>query len=494
MTFWLGTEAYRRQKNWLWGLTGLIYGLGFYTYLAFRFTPLLLLLLACYLVLTGRRRLWPGILWFIAGVFTSLLPFAYLIWQEPDLFFGRSGQVSILNPDVNEGSILLTLGRNILAAAGMFLWRGDYILRHNPSGRPVFDPMLAIPFLIGLVWCVKNWRLPTAAALLIWLAVMLGPTILAEDTPHFLRAAGVLPAAIMLPAVGLATLWEWTRLPERVGGLIVAAVVAGSLFRTVSDYRSYANDPELAYTFEAAATDLAEEIGSEPEESDVYLDSRLWTSWPSLEFLLAGMKQINLYDLGSGLPDTVQKPSAIFAWPYDSLDLVPQVIEPPALVVISDGAATKGDAEDAAYVLYVRYGIDAIPAIAREHEAIFDDQIYLRAANISQKDSKTLELDIYWEADGVVADELIVFTHVYGPEGIVGQVDRPLAGNRWHGAWWQPGIIIRETHIITLSEPFDEDRHEVGIGLYRSDSGERLPASDASNGIGAGTLWMLKNE
>ncbi len=35
--------------------------------------------------------------------------------------------------------------------------------------------------------------------------VMLVPTILAEDCPHFLRAVGVLPVAAVYPALGL----EW---------------------------------------------------------------------------------------------------------------------------------------------------------------------------------------------------------------------------------------------------------------------------------------------
>ena len=37
LMFWLATEAYQRQKIWLWLLAGFVYGLGFYTYLAIRF-------------------------------------------------------------------------------------------------------------------------------------------------------------------------------------------------------------------------------------------------------------------------------------------------------------------------------------------------------------------------------------------------------------------------------------------------------------------------
>ena len=61
-------SAYRRRKAGLWLLSGLLYGLTFYTYLAARITPVLLVALAVFLILTGRgRNLWPGTAWFILG-------------------------------------------------------------------------------------------------------------------------------------------------------------------------------------------------------------------------------------------------------------------------------------------------------------------------------------------------------------------------------------------------------------------------------------------
>ena len=153
LTFWLATEAYRRKKGWLWGMAGFVYGVGFYTYLAFQFTPLLLLLVVLYLVLTGRgRRLWPEALWFLAGTLLALLPMIVLVAQQPDLLFGRSGQVSILNPDVYEDRHSQDIGRQHLGRTGYVRVAWRFNLRHNPAGRPVFDPLLIVPFLIGLAY------------------------------------------------------------------------------------------------------------------------------------------------------------------------------------------------------------------------------------------------------------------------------------------------------------------------------------------------------
>jgi len=492
LTFWLATEAYRRQKAWLWGVAGMVYGLGFYTYLAFRFTPALLLLVVLYLLLLGRRdRLWPGVLWFAAASLIVILPMVFLILNQPDLFFGRSGQVSILHPDVYEDSVVKTLFNNIFASLGMFLWRGDSILRHNPAGRPVFDPLIVIPFLMGFLYCLRNWHKPPAMIVLLWLFVMLGPTILAADAPHFLRASAALPAAVLVPAIGLAMIWQWLKIPSWAGTFVVACLLSGSLLWTVRDYRAYSTDPQVAFAFESAATELAGRLNSEGAETDVYLDDRLWTSWPSLSFLVTDDERIVKYLSVEDLPEKVMEPSAIYAWPYDSLDFIPEILEPSLLLTVKDGPLTRGDLEDKAYPLYVRYGIESPLVVDPGSLASFADQVFLRMVDVVQLDPETLQVDIYWEAEEIMDDDLVAFVHVAGPQGLIGQDDTPLANGRWPGAWWQPGIILEESRTINLSEPFDSRQHDIDLGLYRASSGERLQVIDFATGQDLGTAWTI---
>jgi 4-amino-4-deoxy-L-arabinose transferase-like glycosyltransferase len=492
LTFWLATEAYRRQKSWLWAIAGLVYGLGFYTYLAFRFTPVLLFLILLYLLWSGRRdRLWPGLLWFAAAALIMILPMIVLIFNQPDLFFGRSGQVSILHPDVYKDSVLKTLANNIWASLGMFLWRGDSILRHNPAGRPVFDLLLAVPFVIGFLYCLRNWRKPQAMSVLLWLFVMLGPTVLAADAPHFLRASAILPAAVLLPAIGLTWIWQWPRIPSWAGALLVVCLLTGSLIWTIKDYRAYSADPQVAFAFEAAATELAGELQPEEPETDLYLDDRLWTSWPSLSFLVTDEERIMKYLSEEDLPDRLQEPAAIYAWPYNALDFIPERLQPPLLLTEKDGPLTRGDLEEQAYPLYIRYGIESALAINQEPLASFDDQVYLRLANVVQLNPEALQVDIYWEAEDHVDDDLVVFVHVTGPQGLIGQDDAPLANGRWQGAWWRADMIVEESHIIQLNEPFDGSSQKITLGLYRAGSGERLPVTDMANGQEIGTTWTI---
>ena len=293
LAFWLGTRAWRERRSTLWLAAGVVYGLSFYTYLAVRFTPLVLVLFAAYLVATGRRaRLWDGgrVLWFAVGVAAVVAPLALTLAADPSLIFGRAGQVSILSPEINGGNLPGALLGNVGRALGMYIWRGDTILRHNalldysgtPAGRPVFDWLMIGPFLAGLGWCLWRWRRPAAAFLLIWQLVMLGPTILAEDAPHFLRAAGVLAGAVFLPAIGLGLLWDWSRLSVGLRRGIALLLLGGSALLAARDYATYAQQPDVAFLWEAAASGLAQSAAADAEAGlDVYLDTRFSDGWPS---------------------------------------------------------------------------------------------------------------------------------------------------------------------------------------------------------------------
>ena len=200
LMYWLATEAYHRQKSWLWLAAGFVYGLGFYTYLAIRFTPLLLGLIILYLIWQqGWRAIWKPLLWFGLGTAVAVLPLLIFYGQNPDTILGRTGQVSIFSETINNGDLIGTFLGHLGSSLGMFFWQGDTILRHNPAGRAVFDWLMIVPFFVGLIWCLRHWRKPSAAITLLWVFVMLWVTILAEDAPHFLRAVGILPAALFFP-------------------------------------------------------------------------------------------------------------------------------------------------------------------------------------------------------------------------------------------------------------------------------------------------------
>ena len=498
LTFWLGTLAFRRQKTWLWLLAGLIYGLSFYTYLAVRFTPVLLLLLLLFLLWRGGgKRLWPGVGWFMLGTAVSLLPFAFLFLQDPGLILGRTGQVSILNPDINGGNFLGTLLRQIWLALGMFLWRGDTILRHNPAGRPVFDWLMALPFLLGLGWCGLNWKRPSAMALLMWVGIMLWPTILAEDAPHFLRSVGMLPAVLMLPAIGLAWLWEWGRLSHWLRQGLVVALVAGSLLLTIQDYVNYSRQPDVAYLFETAVTNLAYSINDENEEAAVFVDEeRFWHKYPTLRFLVPE-ERVTLYRPENGLSVDPTAPVSIYTWPFTNQDFVAPAMRPPALVSVETGRLTRGDLETEAYPLYLKYTIQPAPSLPKM--AAFGEQIGLYQVDIEETGDGRLLVDLVWgielQQDDVTAiphpsSFPTVFVHVVGTDGIIAQDDAPPAQGLWSPDWWQPGLLLRDKHEIVVPETALSDGYQLHIGWYDAATQTRFPVIDQDGNLfGDAYIW-----
>ena len=353
---------------------------------------------------------------------------------------------------------------------------------------------MAIPFLIGLVWSIRQWRKPAAATLLIWAVLMLGPTILAADAPHFLRAAGVLPLIIFVPAIGLERIWLWPRLPGMVGPLLIGGVILGSLLLTVRDYSAYGRNPEVAYAFESAAAGLAQQLNDEAPGTAVYLDEHFWSSLPSISFLVAKPETVSRFLTANDLPGKIGVPAAVYAWPYDALDFVPERIDRAALITVTSGGLARTDLDESAYLLYVRYGLEELSGIKNEPLATFADLLSLQQANVAELDDGRLQVDVYWQAEMALDEELVVFVHVSGPEGLVGQDDNPPAEGRWQKEWWRAGQIVRDRHTIKLNEPYNPDKHEILVGIYSASTGVRLPVTSATPGEPSSNYWTIGRE
>jgi 4-amino-4-deoxy-L-arabinose transferase-like glycosyltransferase len=501
LVFWIGTLAYRRSRDgraaaWLWLLSGFVYGLSYYTYLAVRFTPVILVLLAAYLVLTRRQRaLWPGAALFVAGAAVALAPLILLSLAQPDLMFGRLGQVSILNPDINGGDLPGTLWRQLWRTLGLFFVAGDDIIRHNPPGRPMFDLFMAVPFVAGLAWAAVNWRKTTAVTLLLWVGVMLAPTILAEDAPHFLRAVGILPGALVFPAIGLARLWSWRRLPGALAPALVIGLLLASTAMSLNDYfRVYARQPETGYWFEAAASDLANDVNDQAPEIAVYLDRRFWEGWPSVPYLIGRERPLTLYRPGELAPDQVRPPAVIYAWPYERLEETVRSLAAPALVSAQAGSLAQGDLEPAPYPLYVRYeSRDAAGQTKAPDEsglANFDNFIQLRGAEISPLADGRLKVDLYWSLVSEGMDrQVVAFVHVRGPEGLIGQSDSVPGDGYWPVQWWRTGLIIADSRVLALDVPYEREKHQILIGLYDAITRDNLFVLN-QDGVPASEAWL----
>lgn len=495
-----GGHAERSEASRWLILGGALYGLSFYTYLAVRFTPLALALFAAYLIWRRNFHL-RAFVWFIAAALVVVAPLATYALRYPDVVFARAGDVLITNPEINKGDLWGTLGRHTLATLGMFTFQGDRIWRHNLAGRPVFDPLLAVAFAAGVGLCLARFRRDPAAALaLSWTAVMLLPTLLAEDAPHFLRSVGVLPVVAVFPALGLDAAWTWASRagPRWLGPAFVALVLATGLGLTMRDYfGEYTLNPVTSYYFQSAAANLAVEVNRTtgvgwdgrqvraPGQAAAggqraVLARRFWDTFPSVRYLVPPSANVILADSPAQAP--AEAPLRLFLWPYEPVRDYLAALPDGVRISAQWGPLARGDLEEEPYSLYVVYsaaaGRPTGSALAR-----FERGISLLSAQVNrmQLDSgqPALWLELSWSAAQPVGADYTVFVHLEENGQIVAQDDGPPGDGALPTSWWRPGDIIDDVHLVSLETPDSGGR--IIIGLYDPATLQRLAVLDESD-------------
>ena len=506
LCLWQGAVAFRTRRRRHWVAAGALYGLLFYTYLVARVTPLALaaaLLLSLAGALwrqAGRKMLdfpWRGL---GVAALTALIVAAplgiYLLSHTGELA-GRGEQVSILNPAINHGDPMGLALRQTVATLGMFNLRGDFIPRHNVPLRPVFDPLLGLAFLGGVALALIGWRRGPNAFILAWTATMLLPTILAEDAPHFLRGAGILPVVFLFPALGLDRAWTWLSARGwRYAGVGLALVVLMvGLGWTWHDYfDNHVHSDAVYYEFETGATQLAAELNrflgvgwdgqawaaSAGERRDGYrgyIDSRLWDNWPNVRYLVAPGSVRVLRSERALTGDSI----ILALWPFEDHREILAQLPIGRLIQGQPGAYERGDLEATPRLLY--YTVRATPDVPTANVEADFGVVGLRRAEW-QRDGDTIRVRLVWDARGPLSPDLAAFVHVVGPQGVVGQADAPPGGQYYPAAIWRDGDHVAEERNINL--PADAPPNPtIEVGLYNTRTLARLPTHQGAETVTA---------
>ncbi|PIR70513.1 MAG: hypothetical protein COU46_01075 [Candidatus Niyogibacteria bacterium CG10_big_fil_rev_8_21_14_0_10_42_19] len=212
---------------------GILFGLGFHSYIAYRVVPVLLIF--PFLMIWKIRKSFtfgkPGCLWcvftlFIFFVFITVLPLWLYYIDNPADFFGRTSQISIFSSE----NPLKILGSNLLKTLGMFWFSGDYNWRHNFAGAPQLFWPIGLLFALGIIVSVINifsakggsasggkklstrfLEVATSPEKFLgaWFFIGLFPVIFsAEGIPHALRAIIIIPPVMIISAIGFIFLAE----------------------------------------------------------------------------------------------------------------------------------------------------------------------------------------------------------------------------------------------------------------------------------------------
>ncbi len=484
-----------RRDNWGWVLAGgLLCGLTGYTYLAARVFPLPLGLTFFALLLADagqRRRRLAQLALFGAAAALSFAPLGLYFLRHPAAFSARIGQV---DPGGDWAAAL----DGLAAAFKMLFWRGDPYIRFNLPGRPLFGPLVALFFLLGLA--VTLWRLlrPATALtrarellLLAWVPIMLLPTALAvgEITPSNLRAVGLIPLVFVLPARGGLCVGYWilgivqrsarrTQYPiSNIHSslvLLTLILLCGPALVTARAYfHDYAPRTDL---YEASDGDLAD-IAAYLNQAQFPISHTLYVGsihyrHPTLAALAQDYPRIK-WLVGASTVVYPAQGAALYVFPRSArpdADWLDRYL--PGAEAISAPAAPDGEPAFAGYRL-------ASPPVLAPAEPVADfsgvvrllDYRVARAVSGDEAD-----VTLTWQILAPPPDPgLTPFFHL-----------EDLWGSRWGqaepfhyaAADWTPGEIVVDRVHVPVGPGAPPGDYRLQVGLYAQNSGQRLAVVD----------------
>ena len=308
LTFYFLLKTYQaegqRKKYFNAFLTGAVFSLGFYTYIAYRILAPIIVVLILWPwfavgIKEGVRRYWKQFLLFALASVAFFYPLFSYFRSHPGSFVGRSGQVSVFNPELNGGDLIGTiLEVTRLSILGYFT-EGDLNWRHNISGFPFLSPLyspffavaLAAVTVLGVLYFFSPRRRQgwwKYAALAAWFWGLLLPVITtAEGIPHGLRSIGTIPAVFIISAIGLYKFGEYVwRLHSKfcnvgtfrnwlVGTAFKLTVFCFLLALVLQSYFAYFvyayNSPENFYSFRSDLSPVSAYLKARCGKLNTYL-------------------------------------------------------------------------------------------------------------------------------------------------------------------------------------------------------------------------------
>lgn len=294
-SFYFLLKGFRTKKYLPFVLSGLIFGLGFHTYIAFRIAPAIVLALLFFMLITQKRfimNFWKQVLIFGVGVMITLSPMIWEFKTHPEYLESRSASVSIFAPEMNEGKLVQTFLRSFGMSLAKYNFWGDQNWRHNYPPYPILDPIIGIAFLTGFIYVifkafhllylrfrqdVHDEKLYMYFLLLAWFACMLAPEFLtAEGLPHALRAIGTIPVVMIFATIPF--LWLLGKIESQsysvrivLLSLIAAAFVFIGVFNTVKYFVFFKNNPMQHVSFSTNLKDLAYQMRTYPDYVEKYV-------------------------------------------------------------------------------------------------------------------------------------------------------------------------------------------------------------------------------
>jgi 4-amino-4-deoxy-L-arabinose transferase-like glycosyltransferase len=497
LSAWLLFEAFhRRQRRWF-VLAGIALGVSLYTYPAARTLPIVyVLLFTFYSLLT--RKLNRLLLITLVTALIVVVPLAYTIATLPEADV-RLQQLGGPVQEALNGNFEPVV-RYTLATLGMFNVAGDPIARYNLPGRPVFDVITGILFLLGLLIALRKWREPRNLFALIWIPIGLLPSMLSDSAPSFLRASASLPVAFLFPALAM----DWLvahaahRRSQLIGYALIIGLIAFTGVLTVRDY--FYVWPARSDVREVYRSDLAEAatwIETQPSDQPIVvaatnprdLDPFLF------DFQLQGEHEVKWIDRAFAVVYPSQ-PAKLISPAYSPIDpqLRDRFLGQPSFVSKFDDGSIAFEVYDLAPQTPSPANVNATTDQAGPLTAPIDMNQTLEFlgydAPASTRPGEVVPLTLYWRVKQDVGAQqlpLSLFVHLLDEQGEFAAGRDLLA---FPTAGWRNGDVWVQQNDVPLLADLKEGQYRLEIGVYSQADGSRWRVVDAQ-GNEAGDRLLL---
>lgn len=459
---------------------GFFLGLGIYTYAAARLFPLLFVLFVLFWAWrdwSGLRQNLVNLVGMTAVSLLTALPLLWFFWQYPYFFIFRIAFVANKGRGTVADQPLLTWLLNVGRVVRSLYWQGETHLRHNLPGRPYLDPIQALFFTLGLGQTLRQKLNPRTVFLLLWLLVMLLPTILSGDAPHFGRMTGAAGVISILAAIGIVWLFsvvsgQWSVSSEQLTAhrlliTVYCLLLVTSLGFTLRDYFGrYANHPQLATDFYLPDWQLGQFADAQGMETTLYL-SPTQEELATIYFALADPDRMRNYSgsegaIPAGIPG---RPATYLLRPTET-----------AVLQTLQSTFPKGSLAETPNDSFIAFTVPAQAArmpLAETAALSWEGQIELVGWS-TEVEAGQLHVWLAWRAVQTLPLDYTAFVHLLGADGqILTQLDRPPAG--YPTSDWRPGEIVLDRFVLPLPDgTLPTEGTILQTGFYHLPSQDRL--------------------
>jgi len=283
-------------KRWTFIMAGILFGMGLYTYQAYKIFPALLVLFGIYEFWTNRESMkknWKNLAMFSLMFFLTVSPIAFQAIATKAIGW-RESNYNIFS-QIREAHSLKPMIEMVEKTAWMYNRTGDSNERHNVPNHRMLDNFTGVLFVMGLFFSLFHVRQRKYFFAVIGFLVMLLPCLLSQDPAHANRLMGSTPFLAFLASFPLVVVWGKIR--EKWGSVgeffLILALLQPAFLMGLENYKTYFEDFAACNSlystgvfagYSVPETRVGEMILKDGDKEDYYVDPRFY-DFPTLNFL-----------------------------------------------------------------------------------------------------------------------------------------------------------------------------------------------------------------